>query len=72
MNDRLVSRVTRRDFLVTAGMGTALAGVDPVLPAHHDQKYSIPEREFGKTDVKVPILGVGTAPAGFRGRREAA
>jgi predicted aldo/keto reductase-like oxidoreductase len=65
-------RVTRRNFLVTAGAGTALASITPAVPAQRDQQHSIPLREFGKTGVKVPIVGVGTAPAGFRGHSEAA
>ena len=72
MRDESDSGVTRRDFLATAGLGMALAGVVPVLPAQPHQTSSIPRREFGKTGVKVPIIGVGTAPAGFRSRMEAA
>jgi predicted aldo/keto reductase-like oxidoreductase len=72
MNAEFDFRVTRRDFLVTAGAGTALASITPALSAQQDQPLSIPLREFGKTGVKVPIVGVGTAPAGFRGRKEAA
>ncbi len=72
MSAELDFRVTRRNFLVTAGAGTALASITPSLPAQQDQQRSIPLREFGKTGVKAPIIGVGTAPAGFRGRNEAA
>jgi uncharacterized protein len=68
---KFVDRVTRRNFLVTAGAGTALARITPALSAKQ-QQIPIPLREFGKTGVKVPIIGVGTAPAGFRGRKEAA
>lgn len=65
-------RVTRRDFLAVSGTGVTLAGISPGLLAQEDEASPIPLREFGKTGVKVPIVGIGTAPAGFRGRMEAA
>jgi aryl-alcohol dehydrogenase-like predicted oxidoreductase len=65
-------RVTRRDFLAASGAGTAIASISPALLAQQDQRQPIPLRELGKTGVKVPTIGVGTAPAGFRGRQAAA
>ncbi len=72
MNHKDESRLSRRNFLATAGAGTALASVAPALLAEATSPAAIPLREFGKTGEKVPIIGVGTAPAGFRGYREAA
>lgn len=66
------NRVTRRNFLVSAGAGTALAGIAPALAAEADPTAPLTVREFGRTGVQVPILGVGTGPAGFRGRAAAA
>lgn len=66
--------VDRRRFLQTAGVGTALLGTTP-LGGRAQQPSSpadLPRRELGKTGVSVPILGVGTAPAGQRSRSEAA
>src|SRR5262249_24528068 len=34
-------------------------------------KEALPKKDLGKTGVKVPILGLGTAPAGFRKEKEA-
>ncbi|MEZ6073538.1 MAG: aldo/keto reductase [Pirellulales bacterium] len=64
-------RGTRRDFLVTAGAGTTIAALAPVLSAKEDSPQAIPQRKYGTTGATVPIVGVGTAPAGFRGRKEA-
>jgi aryl-alcohol dehydrogenase-like predicted oxidoreductase len=61
--------VSRRDFLKTASAGTALAlaagGVDA------KEKTTLPQKVLGRTKVKVPILGLGTAPAGYRKEKEA-
>jgi hypothetical protein len=65
-------RVTRRDFVCAAGVGTALASFARTSLSQSKAAIPIPLRAFGMTGVKVPILGVGTAPAGFRGRKEAA
>jgi aryl-alcohol dehydrogenase-like predicted oxidoreductase len=50
--------------MAAASRGIALHADDDSAP--------LPTRELGKTAVKVPILGVGTAPAGHRSRKEAA
>ena len=42
------------------------------LPAEDDVADPIPQRPLGSTGVDVPIIGLGTAPAGFRNREEAA
>ena len=64
---------SRRDFLRAAGAGTGLlmAASAYELQARGDGT-SLPERALGRTGVKVPILGVGTAPAGHRPRKDAA
>jgi aryl-alcohol dehydrogenase-like predicted oxidoreductase len=60
--------VSRRDFLATAGAGAALAlGADAAEP----RPAPLPQKALGRTGVRVPILGLGTAPAGFRPEREA-
>lgn len=71
MNSKNSTRVTRRGFLAAAGTGTAVASVAPALLAEQTSPAAIPSHDFGKTGEKVPIIGVGTAPAGFRGYREA-
>ncbi len=64
---------TRRGFLQAAGAGTALAAASKSIVVHADDPLvPLPTRPLGKTGVKVPILGVGTAPAGHRTRKEAA
>jgi hypothetical protein len=65
------SQVNRREFLKTAGAGTALAGVASVLPAETGDQQDIPQRMLGKTGVRVPILGLGTGPVGKRTPKEA-
>ncbi len=66
--------VTRREFLRKAGVGTALVGTGALLADGSETRRTtpLPERPFGRTGVRVPILGVGTAPAGYRTRKEAA
>lgn len=39
--------------------------------AGEQQQGPLPQRMLGKTGVKVPVLGLGTAPAGHRPRKEA-
>lgn len=62
-------QVSRRDFLCTAGTGAALALAAGDLPAV--EKAALPSKVLGRTRVKVPILGLGTAPAGYRSEKEA-
>jgi aryl-alcohol dehydrogenase-like predicted oxidoreductase len=61
--------LSRRDFLVTAGAGAALAlGAGGAGAA---EKAKLPQKILGRTRVKVPILGLGSAPGGFRKEKEA-
>src|SRR4051812_48932574 len=60
---REVDGCSRREFLAA---GAALS-----LTAAADKKESLPQKALGRTKVKVPILGLGTAPAGFRQEKEA-
>jgi uncharacterized protein len=60
--------VSRRDFLKAAGGGAALTAV--AARGSEDAK-SLPHRALGQTGRKVPVLGLGTAPAGFRAEKEA-
>src|SRR5262245_33334261 len=61
--------LSRRDFLKAAGAGAITALAAGEAPAK--TKATLPQKELGRTKVKVPILGLGTAPAGFRPRKEA-
>src|SRR6516162_8938152 len=54
--------LNRRDF-VKAGAGAALL-LGNVLPLPAEEKNKLPQRLFGKTNVKVPILGLGTVALG--------
>ena len=64
---------TRRGFLQAASAGAAMVVARESVPVHADHKSGpLPTRAFGQTGVKIPILGVGTAPAGHRTRKEAA
>lgn len=63
--------LTRREFLVTAGVGSAAMAV-PAFLKGDEAKALLPTRMLGKTGVTVPILGLGTAPAGHRPQKEAA
>jgi len=66
------SENTRRDFLQAAGAGTVTVMAAGNLPLQANDKQSLPTRALGNTGVKVPIIGVGTAPAGHQPRKEAA
>jgi aryl-alcohol dehydrogenase-like predicted oxidoreductase len=63
------SGLSRRDFLKTAGAGAAVALAAPELSAK--EKITLPLKVLGRTKVKVPVIGLGTAPAGFRPQKEA-
>lgn len=62
--------VTRRQFLRTAAAGTALAAASPTT-AEPAKPATLPQKVLGKTKVSVPIIGLGTAPAGFLPEKEA-
>jgi aryl-alcohol dehydrogenase-like predicted oxidoreductase len=61
--------VSRRDFLQAAGAGAALAAAGAGIPAAEDR--ALTQRVLGRTRARVPALGLGTAPAGFRPEKEA-
>ena len=58
------SRSTRRDFLKAASGALALGAA--VEPEEAFAAGAMPQRVLGKTGVRVPILGFGTAPTGVR------
>jgi aryl-alcohol dehydrogenase-like predicted oxidoreductase len=64
MND--ASDLSRREFLRSAGAGTAVALVGAAEPPS-----ALPRKKLGRTGVEVPILGLGTAPGGHRPEKEA-
>lgn len=59
---------SRREFLAAASAGaaltTAVAAAEPAAP-------KLPHKVLGKTGVSVPVLGLGTAPAGHRPEKDA-
>ncbi len=63
------SSVSRRDFLKAASAGAALTVAGPKLWAGDKEK--LPQQVLGKTGVRVPVIGLGTAPAGFRDEKDA-
>ena len=68
MNDPQPDRdVSRRSFLHAAGAALALAGDGRGAAG----KAALPQKVLGRTGVKVPVLGLGTAPAGHRREKEA-
>jgi aryl-alcohol dehydrogenase-like predicted oxidoreductase len=76
LEDRVMSKsmrndVSRRGFLKSAGAGAAATAAlsGATLPGQEEQ--ALPQRVLGKTGVRVPVLGLGTAPAGHRPRKEA-
>ena len=54
--------LNRRDFIRASAASAFLLG--NVLPLPAEEKNKLPQRVFGKTNVKVPILGLGTVAAG--------
>lgn len=59
--------LSRRAFLAAGAGGSLLLGQTAA-----EEKVNLPTRLLGRTGVRVPILGLGTAPAGRRGEKEAA
>jgi aryl-alcohol dehydrogenase-like predicted oxidoreductase len=59
--------LSRRDFLAATGALALAPGDTPAA----DRDKTLPKKTLGRTGVKVPILGLGTAPAGFRKEKEA-
>ncbi len=57
-----MSNLTRRDFLQATAAGTSLLLGGTLLAEESGGK--LPQRVFGKTGVKVPILGLGTVAVG--------
>jgi len=60
-----MNELSRRDFLAA---GAAAAVASSAVAA---DKETLPQKVLGRTGVKVPVLGLGTAPAGYRPLKEA-
>lgn len=61
--DRLYSR---RELLQMAAAGTLALGMELPEAEALAQEGPLPQRPLGKTGVRVPLLGFGTAPTGMR------
>jgi aryl-alcohol dehydrogenase-like predicted oxidoreductase len=61
--------LSRRDFLLATGAGALALAPGEALADR--EKTPLLQRVLGRTGVKVPALGLGTAPAGFRKEKEA-
>lgn len=59
---------SRREFLHAAGAGALAVGASNLAA---NDKVVLPQKELGKTGVKVPAIGLGTAPGGHRAEKEA-
>jgi uncharacterized protein len=64
----VASDFSRREFLHVASAGAVALTAGSLTAA---EKTPLPQKQLGKTGVKVPILGLGTAPAGHRPEKEA-
>lgn len=64
--------VTRRDFIQTAAGSAAIAASRLNLSAAENNQQPLPTVVLGKTGERVTRLGLGTAPAGHRSRKDAA
>lgn len=64
------NKLTRREFIGTTAATTATVAVSSTVPAAKDEKssrpFGLPQRVLGKTGVRVPIIGYGSAPTGTR------
>ena len=54
--DNQSSRISRRKFLGTLGMGAVALGTSSVLPAHAQQRFVIPEDRFGRLFPQLPAF----------------
>jgi hypothetical protein len=64
-----VNDVSRREFLRTAGAGAVVLSASELQA--DDDPPPLPQRMLGRTGLRVPIIGLGTAPAGYRPEKEA-
>jgi aryl-alcohol dehydrogenase-like predicted oxidoreductase len=60
--------LSRRDFLVAGSAGALALSATTTAAA---EKAVLPQKTLGRTGIKVPLIGLGTAPAGFRKEKEA-
>ena len=54
--DNQSSRISRRKFLGTLGMGAVALGTSSVLPAHAQQRFVIPDDRFGRLFPQLPAF----------------
>ncbi|MFW6125372.1 MAG: aldo/keto reductase [Pirellulales bacterium] len=72
MQNGAENKLTRRDFVKATAAGTAAALAGSAGRLQSGQEGTLPRRMLGKTGKHVTVLGLGTAPAGFRPRKETA
>src|SRR5262245_52582142 len=65
-------RWTRREFLGTGAAGTAVLLGNTLPSWAGDPKTRLPQRTLGRTNVRVPILGLGTVAVGQMADQKAA
>jgi aryl-alcohol dehydrogenase-like predicted oxidoreductase len=71
-NRDAIADLDRRAFLAAGGAGAlALTALEARGEAGEKEKAKLPQKALGQTGVKVPLIGLGTAPAGFRKEKEA-
>ena len=54
--DNQSSRISRRKFLGTLGMGAVALGTSSILPAHAQQRFVIPDDRFGRLFPQLPAF----------------
>ncbi|HSR87366.1 MAG TPA: hypothetical protein VLL07_00310, partial [Pontiella sp.] len=59
------SKCSRSDFFKSAGLvagATIVAGTKADAAEEHSKEAGVPLRRLGKTDLKLPVVSLGTGP----------